>query len=224
MENGFVRALRYFVRQAELYVLCIVVGSFAMAAYIWIIRGDGSSFAKMLQTVPSLDLWLSVVVLFTIGVSSYEYCYSTPVAFGCLRKNAFFGTMVMDVLIMLEGIGFYFLTAAWFDTGAKITQAVWIFAVFLLLESAARTMGMVAMRWGKIAYAIMIVIIVIASVSFGLLAGISELLGVMHLAGSYFGEGVVRHGKWILLAAAAAVSIAVNAVSWRVLKGFEVRA
>ena len=127
---GLKRALGYFVRQAEIYVLCIIGGSFALAVYMQIINGNG--IAQMFQSVPLVDLWISGVAVFTIDVSSYQYCYSMPVSFGCLRKHAFFGTLAMNILVIAQGLLFYFLSSG-SDCRRKSyrrsTYSIFVFAV-----------------------------------------------------------------------------------------------
>ena len=221
---GLKRALGYFVRQAEIYVLCIIGGSFALAVYMQIINGNG--IAQMFQSVPLVDLWISGVAVFTIDVSSYQYCYSMPVSFGCLRKHAFFGTLAMNILVIAQGLLFYFLSSVWFGSkeqtaGEKVTEGVLILSLFLLLESFAELIGIVAMRWGKIAYFIMIGATVLASMSFGVFVSLSGTYGVMGLLKEVLGGSFMQTARWLLLA--VAVSIVIHAGSWRILKNFEVK-
>ena len=42
--NGFDRAMRYFVREAELYVLGTIGGSILLSVYMWLIINIGNFF------------------------------------------------------------------------------------------------------------------------------------------------------------------------------------
>ncbi|MDE7312815.1 MAG: hypothetical protein K2N87_14535 [Eubacterium sp.] len=226
---GLKRALRYFARQAEVYVLCIIGGSFAMAVYMRIINSNTGGISQVLGLVPGISIWISGVVLFTIGISSYQYCYSIPVSFGCTRRHAFLGTLVMDFLVIAQGMLFYFLSSAWFGIGTKTfsskrIEALLIFCLFLLLESVANVIGITVMRWGKAAYVLMGILLIIGTVSFGVIVGLSSMSGMTTLAAELLGGHAAQSWQWMLLAAAAIVSAAINAASWRILKSFEVKA
>lgn len=227
--TGFKRALRYFVRQAGLYVLCTIGGSFAMALYMWIVNGNSGGIFEVLKMVPFVDLWMTGIELFAIGVSSYHYCYEIPVSFGCIRKNAFWGTFAMDLFVIAGGMLFYFLSSVWFsmdtkDIKAKGIEAVIILSLFLLLEGFAKAIGITTMKWGKAAYVIMVAGIIFISISFGVFISLSGISGMIAMLAGWLGMDVMRFWHWTLLAAAAAASIAANAVSWHFLKRFEVKA
>ena len=62
---------------------------------------------------------------------------------------------------------------------------------------------------------------VLASMSFGVFVSLSGTYGVMGLLKEVLGGSFMQTARWLLLA--VAVSIAIHAGSWRILKNFEVK-
>lgn len=222
--GGFGRALRYYVRQAEIYVLCAVGGGFLMAAYIWLINSYDMSFLEMLKTVPNAAGLVTMVILFTNGISSVTYWYSLPISFGCIRKNAFWGNLIMDLLIIAEFAVFYFLTVHLFQVDVTQTEIAFNFAAFLLLEGLSRFLGIAAAKWGKVVYAVMIIGVIGISMSTGFLVGYAGMSGILISVTDVLGEEIVQNGQWIILMIGAVLCIAGNTANWRILRAFEVKA
>lgn len=220
--SGFGRALRYFVRQAEIYVLCAAGGGFLMAAYIWLVNGYNMSFLEMLKTVPNAAGYIAMIVLFTSGISCIQYWYSLPISFGCIRKNAFWGNLIMDLLVITETAAFYFLTVCLFQVDVTQFEIAFNFAAFLLLEGISKCLGIAAAKWGKGVYVIMIAGVVGISMSIGFLVGYAGVSGILIPVTDVLGEGIVRNGQWIILAIGAVLCIAGNIANWRILRVFEV--
>lgn len=222
--NGFARALRYFIRQAEIYVLCAIGGGFLMAAYIWLINGYGMSLQDMLETVPNSAGYMAMIIVFISGISSVQYWYSLPISFGCIRKNAFWGNLLMDLLVIAETAVFYFITAKLFHAETTQFEIILSFAAFLLLEGVSRFLGIAAAKWGKAVYVVMIITVIGSCMSAGFLVGYAGASGVPISVTDVLGEGIVQNGQWIVLAIGAALCMMGNAANWRILRTFEVKA
>jgi len=222
--SGFGRALRFFIRQAEIYVLCIVAGGFLVAAYVWLINGYNVSFQEMLKTVPGSTVYIAMVILFISGMSSVQYWYSLPVSFGCMRKNVFWGNLVLDLLLIGEIAVFYFLTKDLFRVDTAQSETVFIFAAFFLLEGVSRFLGIAAAKWGKAIYVVMIIGVVGISMSAGFIVGYAGASGILVSVTDVLGGDILQNGQWIILAAGAVFCIAGNAANWRILRVFEVKA
>lgn len=221
--SGFGRALRYFVRQAEIYVLCAVGGGFLIAAYMWLVNSYDVSFLEMLKTVPNAAGYVAMVILFTSGISSVQYWYSLPISFGCIRKNAFWGNLVMDLLVIAEIVVFYFLTVNLFQVDVAQFEAAINIAVLLLLEGVSKFLGIAAAKWGKIVYTIMIIGVIGFSMSMGFFVGYAGASGILISVTDVLGEGIVQNGQWIILVIGAVLCIAGNTANWRILRVFEVK-
>lgn len=221
--SGFGRALRYFVRQAEIYVLCAVGGGFLIAAYIWLVNSSDVSFLEMLKKVPSAAGYTAMVILFTSGISSVQYWYSLPISFGCIRKNAYWGNLVMDLLIIAEIVVFYFLTVNLFQADVTQFEAAFNIAALLLLEGVSKFLGIAAAKWGKIVYTIMIIGVIGFSMSMGFFVGYAGASGILISVTDVLGEGIVQNGQWIILVIGAVLCIAGNTANWRILRVFEVK-
>lgn len=195
-----------------------------MAAYMWLVNGEGMGFWELFQRIPSVTLWLLAIILFSNGISAYQHWYSMPVSFGCLRKHAFCGNLVMDLLVMGEGVIFYFLASAWFQVEVHDVVMRLILALLLLVEGISKIIGVSAMRWGKAAYVVMMIGIVAFSMAFGFLVGYTDTSGMLVSMSTFFGLDIIQTGQWMLIAVAVLVCLTANTVSWRMLRCFEVKA
>lgn len=223
LAGGFGRACRYFVRQAELYVLCSVAGGFLMVAYMWMINSFDASFMEVVKLVPNAAVYIAMIVLFTSGISATQYWYSVPISFGCLRKHAFFGNLLMNLLVVVQTAVFYFVALQLFHVQASGFEAVFYLAAFLLLEGGSKFLGIAAMKWGKTVYVIMIIGIIAFSMCMGFVVGYAGVSGMVSPVTSVLGEEIAKHGQWVL-GIGAVLCVAANAASWRMLKVFEIKA
>lgn len=219
MKSGWGRALRYFVWQAEIYVCYAVAGAFVMVAYVNLINGEVFHLQRFRQAVPNTVVFIAMMILFLDGASSSKYLYDMPVSFGCLRRNAFLGGLLMDGLLAAESL---LISIA----GARLLQTeqmdlIFCAALLLLLEGIARLIGIASMKWGRVAYFVMIVVIVGISVCIGFLAGATG--GVTVSLVRFFGTDWKQKAQWVALATGAVVCFAANAGSWGILKNLEVR-
>lgn len=218
--SGLDRALRYFIRQAELFVLCLAGGSFAMSGYIWLISGNGFSFQEMLAGVPSAIVMLSMVVLFSMSMSSAQYWYSIPISFGCRRKNAFLGNLVMEILFIAQSFVLYEAAVYVLQTDVFPVSTSLILALYLVIEGLSKLLGIAAVKWGKAAYIVMTVVIVLISISGGMMAVFAREGSLAVFLGGYLESS----WKWLGLLLGAVVCAAANIAGYRILSHFEVKA
>lgn len=217
-KDGWRCALWYFIRQAERYVLTAAALGVAMSAYIWLIQGD--NIQELLHTIPNTVIGVAFIILFTTGISSAGYYYSTPISFGCLRKHAFLGNLLMNDLIITECLLLYWLMGSLM----RIQQPyiVCIIAFFLMVEGISKFIGIVCMKWGKAVYiAITIgVAFIYGAIGFAVFyrGAFEKIRFVMYIDGK--GMQAIQ---WIVLAVGSMISAAANMGSWREIRKFEVR-
>lgn len=221
--SGVGRSLKYFIRQAEIYVLCMGAGSFALAAYMWLLSGSRVSLTEMLKSVPSAATMIAMILLFTNGVTAPQFWYSMPISFGCLRKNAYWGSIVMDFLLMIQTFIFYFITSHVFHMDLVQFEILFYIAMFLLVEGLSKFMGMASMKWGKAAYVVMIIGILVISMSVGFVVGYAGVSGNLISLTDVLGESFVRNSQWVILGISTAFCMIGNVASWHILKGYEVK-
>lgn len=221
-KEGCMRALWYFIRQAQACVLLALAGGFAMAAYIWVFQDETFSVQKLLCMVPDSVIYFILIIVFTGSLSSVQNCYYLPVSFGCLRKYAFLGNLAMDGLMIAECLAFYCMMAFWMHM--ELTKLAYYVAMYLLIEGIAKCMSIAYMKWGKVVY---VIVIVATGVFFGI-AGFVFTYGRMEGNMISFFE-LYRKNKTNLLqtgmlAASLLVCIVANVGSWRMIRKLEVRA
>lgn len=222
--HAFGRSCRFFVRQAELLVCGAVAGSVFMAAYIWLINGESFAWQELLEYVPHAVISVSMIIMLMNGLSSYsfQYLYSVPVSFGCLRKHAFNGMLVMNGLIMAESLLLYWILTKLLHMGqAELPMSL---ALFLIVEGLSQLGGVILVKWGRAGTVCMIIVCVAVSASYGFAVSYAGMSGVILSVSAVFGKEMVRHWQWLALAAGAVVCLAANAVSWQFVKKWEVRA
>lgn len=221
-KEGWMRALWYFIRQAQACVLLALAGGFAMAVYIWFIQDASFSAQKLLCMVPDSVIYFILIIVFTGSLSSMQNCYYLPVSFGCLRKYAFLGHLAMNGLMIAECLLFYCVTAFWLRM--ELTKLVYYVAMYLLIEGIAKCMGIAYTKWGKVVY---VIIVVATGVFFGIVGFVityGSLAGKMITFFDFCSKnntGLLQSG---ILAASLLVCIAANAVTWRMIRNMEVRA
>lgn len=220
-KDGWGRALWYFIRQAQYFVLTAVAGGFLMAAYVWVLRGDELSVQELLRMIPVCAEYGALIVIFSGGVSSAIYWYSTTISFGCLRKHAFWGTVVMDGLVIMESMLFYVVMSALLQT--EQTELMYFASMFLMAEGIAKLLGLAFMRWGKAAYVMMIVVIFLVCVIAGFAVGYGGMSGRVISLMSFPGIDAAQKIQWLLLAVSGFVFLAANTGSWRMIRKYEVR-
>lgn len=220
--GGFGRALRYFIRQAQFNLLMTIAGSFAMGVYIWMINGSSSGLGEMIMSVPSAVLYISMLILFVSGTSEFQNYYLLPLIFGCLRKNVFLGNLAMDFLFIAECLAFYESLPFLFQMEPLAFGFSTIFSLYLVLEGIARLVGIATMKWGKVAYVLMAMGVAAISFAFGILLVYARKSGFF--IETAFENTGMQMWKWMLLAACAAICVAANVASYRVISHFEVKA
>lgn len=217
-KDGWRCALWYFIRQAERSVLTSAALGAAMSAYMWMIQGD--SVQELLPAIPSTVVCVALIILFTTGVSSAGYYYSTLISFGCLRKHVFWGNLLMNVLIMTECLLLYFLMGGLM----RIEQPhiIYMIAFFLTVEGISKFLGIASIKWGKAAYIAMTlgVVFIFGAVGFVVAYGAFEKIGFLMFID---GKSRIQTIQWSILAVGSIISVAANMGSWRVIRKFEVR-
>ncbi len=221
--SGLDRALRYFIRQAELYVLCLIAGSFAMSGYIWLIQGYDRGILEMLKSVPSGIVFISIIVLYSSGMSSAQYWYSIPISFGCRRKNAFIGNLAMNMLFIAESLVFYMLAVRILQTDVFAVSMAVILPVYLVMEGISKLLGIAVIKWGKVTFIVMTAALVMASVFCGFLIFFAgegkEALALISVSEKY----LTFPWKWAGLLAGTGICAAANVAGYRILSHFEVK-
>lgn len=223
--SGLGRALRYFIRYAELYVLYLAVGSFVMAAYICLMNGMDFHLRAILLTVPRMEICLSVIFIFTSGICTWNYAYYIPISFGCRRWNAFLGILSMDAVLIAECLVLYKLMEAKFNPGGilfDLFETPVLLAVFIFTEAVSRLIGAIASKFGKLAYLILIIVSTMAITVFIIWIVFSTTAKWGFLGSRISGNGKLAW-QWILLLASTALSVVAHAVNWHMLYRYEVR-
>lgn len=218
---GMHRMMNYFVRQTELYVLTAAAGSLAMAVFIWLMNADGSGLQEMFSYMPSGVMYMSLVILFGCGMSSNQY--SILIAFGCRRIDAFTGTLAGNLLFIAQCMILYVCSLFGLQKGDFYVNAWTILAVCLILEGTSKLLGIIAVRWGKVAYILLTVIIVIISMFFGFWAGYAGYSGKTAIK-IPFAAVIGGELKWQILAGGILTCVLTNLAAYRMLRKFEVKA
>lgn len=218
-KGGWRCVCRYFIMQAERYVLTAAALGVAMSAYIWLIQGD--NIQELLHSIPNTVIGIAFIIVFTTGISSAGYYYSTPISFGCLRKHAFMGNLLMNALIMTECLLSYWLMGSLMHI--EQPDIVCMIAFFLTVEGISKLLGIASVKWGKAVY-------------IAITIGVAFICGATGFAVAYGGEfekirflkfidgqGRIQTMQWSILAVGSIISVAANMGSWRMIRKFEVR-
>lgn len=223
--NGFGRTLRYAARQAEMYMLCIAAGSFGMAAWEWLVLDGDMTVMDMMKMVPSMLVWMSMLVILITGMSSGQAWYSMLIPYGCRRKNAFLGNLAMNLMMIAQSVVLFEILVLVLKPEEGILGIQAILAAYLALEGISQLIGAATIRWGKAAYGVMIVIIVFASLVLGFGYGFMSAYGVFDIQNDGFFTKMMTFIKqwWIVLAGAIACTVT-NVIGWGMLRKYEVKA
>lgn len=220
-KKGWMRALWYFIRQAEVYVLLALAGGFVMAAYICVFQDEAFRVHKLLCMVPDTVIYFMLIIVFTGSLSFMQNCFYLPVSFGCLRKYAFLGNLAMDGLMIAECMVFYCMMAYWLHM--ELTKPAYYAAVYLLVEGIAKFMSIAYMKWGKAVY---VIVIVATGVFFGILGFVftyKSLAGNMISFLDFYSKNNTHLLLFGIAAASLLVYAAANVGSWRMIRKMEVR-
>lgn len=221
-KNGWGRALRYFIQQAQSFVLTAIAGGFLMSAYVWVLRGDEVSTKALFQMIPGSAIFVALMVLFTGEMSSATYWYSTTISFGGLRKHVFWGTLVMDGLVMMESLVFYVAMSALLHAGQ--TDLLYFASMFLLVEGIAKLLGLASIKWGKVVNVLMIIGVAFICGMIGFVAVYGGMSGSVVSIAAVLGDDKPQTVQWLLLAVSGVVFLVTNTGSWRIFRKYEVRA
>lgn len=223
-QSGLKRALRYFIRQAEIYVLLIFAGSFVMAGYQRLVTGDSMKITEILQMVPEMIACLTTVVIFVMGAGDGRTWYSMLISFGCRRKHVFWGSLVMFLLVAGESLVLIEVTSLILNAGNLSWLLPLMAAIFLIVEGISQLIGVVAVKWGRAVYAVMLVLMVLLIlISIGIGMFVMVVFRGAQIQAVFLDkcrEPLYQAG---ILLAGAAVCILSNAVTYRLLSDFEVR-
>lgn len=219
-KGGWMRALGYFIRQAELTVLFGVAGGFVMAIYICLLQGNVVGFHEIFSLVPDAVIYFVSVILFTYGSTSFRL-HTQVVSFGCLRKYAFWGNLVMHGLVMTESLLFWWLMTVLMRTDRK--NFIVYLAIFFAAEGCATLFDIAVMKWGKAASAVMIVMIALFSGWIGFFSGYGAVMEQTFSFLPFHGMEQVQVTQWMMLAVGVLLCIAANAGSWQIIRKLEVR-
>lgn len=215
--DGLSRALRYFVRQAELYVLGIFGGSFVFMVYQWLIMADDTSISDMIGMLPNILLYLSLIVILTIGVSVTQTYYPMLISFGCRRRNVFLGNLFLHLMLMVQSLILYKIFAEIFGDGESTFGMPMLIAIYLITSGISQLIGIVKMKWGKIATVLLVIVFMGAGMGAGFILAFSG-------TDDFFVKFNWSAVSWTLVLTGVCICAAVNAVSWRVLCRYEVKA
>lgn len=215
-QSAWGRALRYYVRMAESYELVALAGGFFMALYVWLINERVSELCRML---PVAVLCFAMIILFSVGTSFAQYGYFIPVTFGCLRKYAFWGNLVMDGLFIAETLVFYLALTRLLDMSQ--TGFVSGLSLFLIIEGFSRFLGIASMKWGKAVYTIVLIGIVLFSMVLVFVLAYAGMGGSFDSFTFFFDNPM--EGQWLLFGTGLIICVASICLCWRMLREFEVR-
>ncbi len=220
--SGLGRSLKYFFWQAQLYAALILGGSLVMAAYQRIVANASMSLSDIIHSVPGAVIMLTYVVLFTTGQSAGQYWYSMLISFGCRRIHVFLGHLAMNLLVISESLLVSgLLSYVLHSDSINIFGFPLIFAASLVLEGASKLLGIAIMKWGRIAYVIMIFSIVILCIAFGMFSAFAEeSTGPVFTINSLLNPAQQQ----LLTAVSILFCTAANMISYRMVKYYEVKA
>lgn len=219
--NGFDRPLRYFIQQAELYVIVTIGGSILMSAYIWLIN-NGISFSDIRNTIPASIFYVSTVMILSITTNCGQYWFPLLISFGCRRKNIFGGYLAMLVIFIFETSAIYQLSGIILHRKALPFPIITALTISLTVAGITTIFSIAMLRWGKIAYILMIFFIVATSMVFILrteLFDSDSLSLTISLADSW-----PAPRQLLLLIISAAVCAAANIMNYRTLSIYEIKA
>jgi len=219
--NGFDRAMRYFVREAELYVLGTIGGSILLSVYMWLIINRGNFF-EILDKFPVSFFYTSAVIILSITATAGQRWFPMLISLGCRRKNIFWGHLLMLFLFILQTLALYQLSG--FISGAEKLplQLFTILTIDLAVAGVTTFLNIAMLRWGKIIYILMVILIVAISMFYGMWAGLYAPSGA--------NSSVLLIEQWpilprlILFTACLAVFTAANILNYRTLSTYEVKA
>lgn len=223
--SGLDRAIRYYFRMAERYVAMVLIGSFLLAAYNRLINGGGLGFQDIVQQVPKTIAMLTAVILFIIGLADMQTWHSMLVSFGCRRRNIYLGSMFMNLLMIGECLLLYELFSVLFLHDANVWTLPYLAALYLATEGVAQLVGAAVAKWGKFIYIIFTITIVLIGIV--VVAVAINVYGDADSTGTYDLWITKLSGpslKWGTLLMGGAICVVANAVFYRILRKFEVRA
>lgn len=220
---GFGRALYYFTRQAQFYVAGIFLGSFALAVYYWFVNGNSAvGFGDMIELTPAILVWITVLVLTTSSLETTQRRFSMLISFGCCRKNAFLGKLAMNLQIIVESLILFALLMRYFDWNGRSMLFVLVIILYLVSEGGAQLLGIAALKWGKIAYIISVILCT------GFIFGVA--MTIMTITNSFVNSWwripqQIAKPMWqyLALVTAGIFCMMANAVSYRSLRKYEVK-
>ncbi|MCI9124514.1 MAG: hypothetical protein HFH35_10620 [Eubacterium sp.] len=220
-KSGITRALRYFIGIGEQYVLCAAGLGAAMTIYMWLINSS-ASFSDMLTSIPGSILFIAGTILYVTGVSVVQQCYSLLISMGCRRRNVFAGNLVMDLLYIAQCIILYEVLERIFNPRHQPVSALFVLAVYLLVEAFGKLSGIVVVKFGKLSrmvfFGATVGIAISAAVYFSLSGGADIQIWADELTGK---DALLV--QWVLAGAAAACCAGSYVFLWRLLKNYEVR-
>ena len=151
--GGLGRALYYFTRLAQIYAAGIFLGSFALALYYWFVGGNsGMGFEDIIELTPAMLVWITLLVLMSSSLGTTQRLFSMLISFGCRRKDAFLGKLVMNLQIMVESLVLFAVLTHYFDWDGRTFLLILVIILYLVSEGGAQLIGIAASKWGKIAY------------------------------------------------------------------------
>lgn len=218
--GGFVRACRYFIRQAEYYVCFAVVGGFAAVAYVCLLGGESNEWQKWMAFVPHAAVYFAMVILFANGFY-FQYMYALPVSLGCARKYVFCGILVMEGLVMAETMLFDWILTNLLQLGQM--ELMIYLGLFLLVEGLSKFGGIIMAKWGRKAQVVMTLILVVLIAGSGFAVGYAGTSGAFITLTSVFGENRLQSWRPPALVIGAVVCFAANVAGWQLVKDCEVR-
>lgn len=222
-KGGMGRALYYFTRQAQFYVAGIFFGSFLLAVYYWFVGGNSAmGFEDIMELTPAMLVWITLLVLMSSSLGTTQRWFSMLISFGCCRRYVFFGKLAMNLQIMVESLILFAVLMHYCDWDGRAFLLILVIVLYLVSEGGAQLFGIVASKWGKIAYmfAVMLCTVFIVGVV------LTNALVMNHSLNSWWRMvQETANPVWLCFAIAVAGMFYVmsNIVAYGLLRKFEVK-
>lgn len=220
MENGMRRAMRYFLRMAELSVLYTAALSVGMAVYMWLIGNH--DLRDAVASFPNMLLLIAVLMLYISRMTAGQQIYGPLISMGCRRRNIFWGMLLMEFVYAVQCVLLYRILHRLLNPADRPVGLLAVLAFFLLIDGVSGLSGIAMMKWGRIAHIVFVVMIGVISAAAGMCA--------VMFAGSVIADtwiGIVTESvnfrQCMMALAGAGIFVASGFLSWRFLRNYEIR-
>lgn len=221
--RGLGRALRYFVRHAQSYMVIIVAGGLWMPLYMWMVNSDNyQSLGQAMKMTSFTTVYVVVIVVITSGLSECQSTYRLLLSMGCRRRIVFVGEAVMRVLIFAETIVYLYAVN-------RILGSIWspsmyrnlLLGAMLLLEGLAQLCGALVLKYRRYAYWFIVPIMMACIICVGVVLGLGQADSWSWIIPDRWLDGWLD--GWQILAAGGVVCAAGYVCSYLALRNYEVK-